>query len=526
MSARRALAPLIIAGLALAQEPDQGEVTVRETTPTFSARTNLVLVPVVALDAQGKAVENLAREDFLLFDKGKPQTITKFEVQRAAAQQPGAVTPERYVLYLFDDMHLTLIQMAESQKAGARHVAEFLDPLARAAVFTSTGQTILEFTDDRVRLSEAIASLKPRHSVDSDRRNCLALTYEDAYEITTTRNWSISFIHRQLDCSGMRPLAHGLEGIAILFAARDQVVMEAHRTLQEAEKEIRITLEALRRSVRRMAAMPGQRTIVFISPGFFTYHAHDRLREIADAAVRVNVTIHAFDPSGFNARASNRDTLIAIAEGTGGLFYHNSNDLETGFRQASMAPPFRYVLGFTPLSLKLDGAFHEIKVKLQNAPGVTLQARRGYFAPRPGGDPVAEARQDIEEAVSSRERVRDLPAEVHTQFFKTSPEKARLSVLTRIGVKGLTYRKVDGRNHDELTVVAAVFDQHGNYVAGVQKAVEMRLRDETLASEEGPPVTVKSTFDLAPGQYMVRVVVREAEGKRLAAENSVVEIPW
>jgi VWFA-related protein len=518
--------PLVIAGLALAQELDQSEVTTRETTPTFQARTNLVLVPVVVLDGQGRAVENLTREDFLLFDKGKPQTITKFEVQRAASQGPGAVAPERYVLYLFDDMHLTLIQMSESQKAGARHVAEFLDPLARAAVFTSTGQTILEFTGDRAQLSQAIASLKPRQSVDSDRRECLAMTYESAYGIANGRISPSVYLERQLECSGTKPLAGGLPGIAIIQAAIEQVRMQANRIVMEGEKEIGVSFEALRRSVRRMATMPGQRTIVFISPGFFTYHAHQRLNEITDAAVRANVTVHAIDPSGLNAMASNRDTLIAIAEGTGGLFYHNSNDLETGFRQTSTAPPFRYVLGFTPVDLKSDGTFHELKVKLRSAQGASLRARRGYFAPRPGGDPVAEAKHEIEDAVFSRDQIRDLPTEVYTQFFKTCPEKARLSVLTRIGVKDLPYRKVEGRNRDALTVISAVFDRNGNYVAGTEKAVEMRLRDETLADGQGPPVTVKSTFDLAPGQYVIRVVVREAEGKRLATENSVVDIPW
>ena len=41
----------------------------------FKARVNLVQVPVVVRDRQGKAIGSLKKEDFLLFDKGKPQYI-------------------------------------------------------------------------------------------------------------------------------------------------------------------------------------------------------------------------------------------------------------------------------------------------------------------------------------------------------------------------------------------------------------------------------------------------------------------
>lgn len=91
-------------------------------------------------------------------------------------------------------------------------------------------------------------------------------------------------------------------------------------------------------------------------------------------------------------------------------------------------------------------------------------------------------------------------------------------------LKRIPFRKVDGRNRDDLTVVSALFDRDGNYIAGVRKVIELRLRDETLAKLDSG-ISVKTSFDAKPGSYFVRLVVRDTEGQLMSAENSAVEIP-
>jgi VWFA-related protein len=73
--------------------------------------------------------------------------------------------------------------------------------------------------------------------------------------------------------------------------------------------------------------------------------------------------------------------LADLAYGTGGMFFHNSNDLRTGFRQTADVPEFIYVLGFSPQ--KLDGKFHKLKVKVNGAEKMAVQARAGYYALKP-----------------------------------------------------------------------------------------------------------------------------------------------
>jgi hypothetical protein len=114
---------------------------------------------------------------------------------------------------------------------------------------------------------------------------------------------------------------------------------------------------------------------------------------------------------------------------------------------------------------------------------------------------------------------------LHTEFFKQSEAKAELTVETRIDLKGLKFRRTDDRNRDTLTVVTGLFDQNGRYMKGTERTMEMQLRDQTLEAGKSSGLTVKESFDVPPGRYVVRVVVRDTEGRSMAAQNEGVEIP-
>jgi len=276
--------------------------------------------------------------------------------------------------------------------------------------------------------------------------------------------------------------------------------------------------------------MPGQRLIVLASPGFLaqTSEAINDKADILDSAARANVMISSLNVRGlfttnidasqsgaysptvqqvltqyYSASAvATEDVLAEMAEGTGGIFFHNNNDLNEGFARVAAAPEVSYVLGFSPLVMKPDGNFHRLKITLVDRKGLTLQARRGYYALKHTSNAEEDAKADIHDAIFSREEMHDIPVDLQTQFFKT----------------------VDGRNGDELSVVSVLFDRNGNFVTGMTKTVTMKLRDETLARLSSG-ITVKSSFDVKPGTYVVRLVVRDAEGQAMAAQNGAVEIP-
>jgi hypothetical protein len=219
--------------------------------------------------------------------------------------------------------------------------------------------------------------------------------------------------------------------------------------------------------------------------------------------------------------------MAELADATGGTFFHNNNDLREGLKRLAAQPEFIYVLGFSPQNLKFDGSFHQLRVTLNKSAGAgyTLQARRGYSAPKHAIDPEEAARDEIREAVFSREELHDIPVDLNLQFFKSSEVQAKLSVLARVDIRNLPYRKVSDRNNEKLTIVSGVFDRNGNFISGLEKIVELRLRDETLAKLPASGINIRSTFDLTPGSYVLRLVVRDTEGQTMAARNGAVQIP-
>ncbi len=169
-----------------------------------------------------------------------------------------------------------------------------------------------------------------------------------------------------------------------------------------------------------------------------------------------------------------QDLLGELAAGTGGTFFHNDNGLADGLQELAARPEYVYVLGFSPDNLKFDGSYHGLKVTLKNGASVNranlkVDARRGYWAPNHSISPAEEAKEEIEDAVFSREEMLDIPVKLHTEFFKQSEAKAELTVETRVDLKALKFRKADDRNRDTLTVVTGLFDQNGRYMKGTER---------------------------------------------------------
>ena len=310
---------------------------------------------------------------------------------------------------------------------------------------------------------------------------------------------------------------------------------------------------------RRMAASPDERTVVLVSPGFYINDDnHADLTELIDRAIRSNVIISSLDARGlytvitggdvsvdpFNqsnnapvtaaqrarieasGQLENRGVLGGIADGTGGIFFENNNNFEEGFQRTTSPPEFVYMLGFSPQNLKLDGKYHELKVSLNVKLSSTLRARRGYYAPKHASSDAELAQDEIREAVFSREELQEIPLEVQTQFFKADDGTARIGLVTKIDLKALHFRKDAGLNKNSLTIVAAVFDHNGNIVKGVERKLDINLKDATFEQRINSGVTVRLALSVTPGSYVVRVVLRDQEGKMMTARNRTIEIPY
>jgi len=548
------------------QSASTAEVVTRDSSTTFKVRVNVVLVRVVVRDQKGKAIDSLKKEDFQLFDNRKPQTISTFSLETPASHtipvvtvsdhseadvekvQPAAASlPQRFVSLLFDDLHLSMEDAVYDRSAAAK-IFDSMAPSDRVGIYTTSGQFAQEFTSDHEVLKKALNQIIPRPLFDSAVHDCPDISYFQA-----------DLIENQQDSQALAVAAEDTVQCAFngdetkLSMARSLASASAIRTVSSGDASSDYTYRHMEDVLRRLSAMPGQRKLVFISPGFILSTLLLERVDIIDRSNRAGIVIDTLDARGLytpdlggdiaspsvdtyktsgyktsyrvQAQFAQEEILNDLASGTGGTFYHNRNDIDVALRQAVAAPVASYLLGFSPQNLKLNGSFHTLKVALTSKQKFDVQARRGYYAPRTAKDPAQAAKEEIQEAVFSQEEIRDLPVDLQTQFFKKDPSQARLSVLAHLDLKSVKFRKVEGRNHDDLTLATVIFDQNGNYVVGGEKILEMKLLDSTLDKLDRSGITVKSSFDVKPGSYLVRLVVRDKEGEMMAARNGAVVIP-
>jgi VWFA-related protein len=391
----------------------------QDGTFTLESKVDVALVPVLVSDAQGRAVGNLKKEDFQIFDNDKPQVVTGFTIQRRAAPetdihgaQPSAgltvtpqwaVVPDHFIVFLFDDMHLNASDLAQAQKAGTRMLAGSLTDSDMAAVVSISGRINSGFIRDRTVLQDAIMNLHLQGLYRATGSECPNLDYHQADLIANKHNSAAleAAIDETFSCS---------PGLQMRNLAESMAESAATRTVAIGEQDVRATLFSVSEYVRRMAALPGNRTLILVSPGFLILTPESRSEEshIMDTAAQSNVTVNALDARGLytleidasertrgSAQTSrlkseyHRDTMslsenvmAELADGTGGTYFHNSNDLEGGLKRLTTPPEYLYLLEFSVKNVKQDGSYHRLKVKVDRD-GLNLRARHGYFAPKP-----------------------------------------------------------------------------------------------------------------------------------------------
>ncbi len=404
--------------LAAQQTPQAGagqDATIRVTVDS-------VLVPVVVRDAQGRAIGGLTKDDFQVLDRGKLRKLSGFTIEMRAtaapptpspaasgATMPHAIpapdaTPPRCTVLLFDDMHLNEGDLMRAKAVGTKLLASPIGAREAVAVVSMSGSNT-GLTQNSNKLREAVAKLSGKNLYRKSGPECPNIGYTEADRIQNRHDGTAieNAIANYMSCANSVGLTHDIALRAVEGAAM--------RELEMGDQDTRNSLAFVGDVVRRMRSLPGRRTLVLISPGFLTMTAESMAEEsvLLDVAAQANVTISALDARGLYttgidasqrgarsqvelqngmAQEYHRDSaehsgniLGELADGTGGTYFHNSNDLQGGLQQLMAGPEFLYLLEFSLADVKHDGSFHGLSVKVSHA-GASVQARRGYFAPK------------------------------------------------------------------------------------------------------------------------------------------------
>jgi hypothetical protein len=215
----------------------------------------------------------------------------------------------------------------------------------------------------------------------------------------------------------------------------------------------------------------------------------------------------------------NFDTMIVLAERTGGRAFYNSNDIEYSVRQALDDSRDSYVLDYYPADTQWDGTFHTIKVEV-NRPGVDVRFRMGYFAiPDASTDPL-RVEQMMQDAMSSPFQDTDLGLTVETHPGTASGTR---QVSVRIGVDSnrLHFKQAGETWTDDLQIVWLQFGADGKPTSARTQSLTVSLSPEEYSQSQHGEVKITRDVPLKNEAAKLRIVVRDVANGAIGS----VDIP-
>ena len=403
------------------------------TQPTFKTTAREVVVDVVVTEGKGEAVNGLRKDQFQIFEDGKPQSVDFFEVHGSRALPAGSLpVPPKMPPNVYsnvppapvdDAVNVLLLDSLntppQSSAYARKQILNYLNhikPGTRMAIITMNGKLnfVQGFTTDLGLLREvALKQTKPGVSPSLVTKS--EVGDEQGLE---------SFI------SSNGPAAPGAAG-STAAATSILAVSTAFNNYQSFKTDVRIrmTLEAITDIARYLAAVPGRKNLIWFAGDFpvVIFPKFDQRMEYEDKEVSLNqvqktadmltaarVAVYPVFANGMmtddivsadnrgpasaagigmmgsmspmnNSSAANADraseiaAMNQLASDTGGKATYNTNDIDTAIGKSVADGSHYYTLVYSPANKKMDGHYRKIEVKVADSK-LKLSYRHGYNA--------------------------------------------------------------------------------------------------------------------------------------------------
>jgi VWFA-related protein len=537
----RALLAIVIAFPLLAQAP-----AVPPATPTFTSHSNLVIVDITVKDKAGKPIEGLKSSDFSVLEDGKPQKVSVFEYEQlASAPEPPATlslsdqlqlpeTPKgtistqtpgeiqyhgkRLLVFYFDFSSMGVPEQLRAQDAALEYLAKQItkDDLVAVMLYTSTVQILSDFTADREVLGNIVRGLPIG---EMSELAGLADTGDDDNEDT---------------------------GAA--FVA-DETEFNIFNTDQK--------LAALERASRMLASLPEKKALIYFSGGVSKTGIDNQaqLEASINAAMKANVAIYPIDtrglmadpPGGGASKAGSRgtgifngsvynsqrsqinnsqETLVTLAEDTGGKAFLDSNDIALGVKNAQQDVRSYYILGYYSTNSAEDGKYRRITVKLNNHLQAKLEHRPGYWASRTWQKMNSQDKeQQLKEAISAGDPITDLPLALQVDYFRVSPTAYFVPVSVKIPGSVVALAAKGGAGVTQFDFLGQIQDETKAVVGNVRDFIKIKLDEDKTAAAGRRSFQYDAGFTLEPGRYHMKFLVRENVTGKMGTFESHFTVP-
>jgi hypothetical protein len=247
---------------------------------------------------------------------------------------------------------------------------------------------------------------------------------------------------------------------------------------------------------------------------------------------RADVVIQAVDVTGLGSerdihgadRRVGTDGLFLIANETGGELFRNANDFGNELRQVVARTATTYVLTVRPQHIVADGSFHRLKVEVAGGRGLRVSHRSGYYAPRPFADLHPLERNLLASgAVAAAAPRHQIGVGLLAAPFHAGGGVAYVPVI--VEVDGSSLLAGEPAEKLEVEIYAYVTDPHGEIVDFFNQVVSFDLPGAARQAMARSGVKYYGHVDLPSGEYLLRVLVRNAVTGRSGLANLPLAIP-
>ena len=535
----------------------------------FPSAVELVTVDAVVTDKKNNPIEKLTRDSFQVFEDGKPQAITSFEAvvlpptpssgpprMRSISTNQGAeVRSGRTFIIVFDDVHLQTFQARRAKAAIDQFLKTGTRDGDRVTLLASGGGAwwSTRMPEGYQELTALLKRLDGREIPDMGQDR---VTEWEALRIHIYRDKQVEErVTRRFETYGVNPGMRNQSETGQSFDGDPMVQGRASEVYYQATAKNKITLNAVERALSSLANAKGRKSLILVGQGFIYDPNLDEFKNVVQASRRGNCAIYFVDTMGlggmpaamtaeFGPAIDSQDIGAAFAENlersegaesisadSGGFSVKNSNDLAKGLQRIADETRVYYLIGYNPINTARDGKFRKIEVKVAGK-DMRVRARKGYYAALEGDSKVAKKKVEggpdpqFQEALDSPFEMSEVPIRLTAYVFdETLLGKASAILHADVDLSTFAFNEKDGRFSDTLEFLLVVAHRETGEFNRYDQKIDMNLRPETRERYRKSWFPIQRDFELLPGAYQAKIVIRDKNSTKLGTVIHDFDVP-
>jgi VWFA-related protein len=522
-----------------------------------------VQVDAVVTDKNGNLIKDLRPEDVQIFEDGRQQKITNFNLITQAA-----VTTERAPAVPVDKTAPPLPSAKIHPEDVRRTIALVVDDLGLS--FESTHyvrEALKKFVDQQMQPGDLVAIIRTSGGIGALQQ--FTADKRQLYAAIDRVKW---FMNGRSGISAFAPIEEkAFGGANDLNGSAERLKKFNDEVNQYRDDAFAVgTLGAVGYVVKGMRELPGRKSILLISDGFKIYTAGDAdrsartlnsLRHLIDQANRATVVIYTMNATGLqalnltaadavsglssdeleeqlndrrNAAFDSQDGLNYLAKETGGIAIKNNNDLSGGIRRVMTDQGSYYLIGYRPDESTFDPktgrrTFHKLSLKVTRPGKFSVRMRNGFYGVTEDDEKnvAATPRQQIITALTSPFGAAGVHLRLTTLFANDAKVGSFMRSLLHVNANDLTFTaEPNGMQKAEFDVIAITFGDNGGVVDQVGQTYAMRARPEDYERIRRDGFVFFLTVPIKKaGAYQLRAALRDHDSGRVGSASQFIEVP-